>query len=74
MKYRKPNSKICDNASSRGGANLGVPQCWKGQATKRVVIVYNEVEKDTLHLCGSCTTVVARDARRHGYQVIITAL
>ena len=61
----------CDNDSSMGHTIIS-PQCYKGEATKKVVVQYNEVGKDTLDLCDKCAKNVAADARRHGYKVTIT--
>ena len=63
----------CDNDSSFTNRVVS-PQCWKGNPAKSVTIEYNEVEKDTLTLCTACTLAVTKDAQRHGYKTVVTAL
>lgn len=43
------------------------PTCGGKQATHRVTITYNEVERDELLLCETCAKNLVRDARRHGH-------
>jgi len=59
---------FCDNYQNEMGAPIVPPACYQGQATKKLTIQYNEVEKDSLNLCAKCCQLIARDARRHGYR------
>lgn len=58
----------CDNSNSRGRAILN-PGCFGNTVEKKLTVIYNEVEKTTLELCGSCARSVQSDAERHGYRV-----
>jgi len=63
----------CDNDSSMGHTIIA-PACYQKIATKKVVIKYNDVERDTLSLCDRCADAIKADAQRHGYKVAFSAL
>lgn len=58
----------CDNRCTDAYCVIR-PQCFDGDATRRVTVVYSPVEADTLFLCADCARALAADARRHGYRV-----
>ena len=59
---------FCDNASRRGtGVGLS-PQCVDGKREYECTVSYNEVEKDTIVLCGECRQHLMKLARKHGYK------
>lgn len=59
---------LCENSSTLTN-NIIYPKCVDGKKEYEVTIKYNDVEKDTLHLCAKCMVAVKRDAMRHGYSV-----
>ena len=70
MGYSVATREKCDNGQAAyRGHPICAPACHGGVAVRTITIVYNEVEKDTLHLCQKCSGVISRDAHRHGYKV-----
>lgn len=59
---------LCENASQLG-TSIPVPSCMNGRKEYKVVVYYNELERDILYLCKECRDAIKRDARRHGYKV-----
>lgn len=68
--------RYCDNSvvQLKGRSPIVGGGCFNADATKSVVVTYNEVEEDTLHLCPECAKTVKREARRHGYSVRVETL
>lgn len=68
--------RYCDNSTVqlKGRSPIVGGGCLNAEATKSVIVTYNEVEDDTLFLCPGCAKIVARGARKHGYSVRIEPL
>ena len=59
---------FCDYDTSRGFCPTEGLGCFKGIATYKVLITYNEVESDTLHLCQSCHDQLKSLVRKQYYK------
>lgn len=61
---------FCDYDTSRGFCWTEGLGCFKGVATRKVEVVYNEVEKDSLNLCEDCYKRLRVLVRRQGYKLV----
>jgi hypothetical protein len=64
-------TKLCENAvrntATNFGRGMGVIQCYDNTVSCKVLIKYNEVEKDSCLLCEDCCKALKKSASRHGY-------
>ena len=61
--------KPCDCDRSRGYSAQDGLGCYKGIASWRVEVVYNEVDKDTLYLCDECYKKLKTLTKRYGQKI-----
>jgi hypothetical protein len=60
---------ICDNRKP-----VVPPTCVGRQASHLLTVIYNDIEKDVLHVCAECGQRIATDARGHGYRTTMRKL
>jgi len=58
---------LCEFRSTKG--HIGYPTCFNNKAEIKIIIEYNEYDKDTLYLCKSCGEAIKKDAENHNYKV-----
>jgi hypothetical protein len=46
-----------------------MPGCAYGKAEVKLIVTYNECEKDELVLCKSCADYISKDAKNNGYSI-----
>jgi len=59
----------CERRSTKG--NVSYPTCFNNKAELKLIVEYNECDKDILYLCNSCGEAIKKDAEKHGYKVNI---
>ena len=60
---------ICERSSSNGF--VGFPHCFSGKQEVKVIVEYNESDRDILYLCKDCAELIKKDAIGHNYKVKI---
>lgn len=60
---------ICERNTQNGF--IGFPSCCNGKQETKVIIEYNELDKDILYLCEDCAELIKKDAMGHNYKVTI---
>lgn len=61
--------RACDYDTSRGYCMSEGLGCYKGVASWRAEVIYNEVDKDVLFLCDECYKRLKTLIRRQGYKI-----
>jgi len=58
---------ICERSSTKGCYTF--PTCVAGKQEVKLIIKYNECDKDILYLCKFCAEAIEKDAINHNYEV-----